>query len=232
MMSLSSEQRIKDSDEKRQYLARLLIDGGTRLLREKFDSIYKPENLELTFSDPVITRKLKKILNHREWNCLYPPSPGKCASSSNFDLWLILKLLRKISGLTSPGTGLCTMPHGFSFEEDLARIESHCSSMYDQEMTDANFSYFWKAISESFLRIAGGISPKKRSEWEVCIDEFLQDPLPSQEVNQYMKQLRAWKVREMFDAFEIQAESWTKSEYKYAMKWYSLIRRFSFYNLL
>lgn len=217
MISLSSEQKafcLKDSDEKRQYLARLLMGGGTRLLREKFDSIYKPENLELTFSDPAITGKLKRILTHREWNCLCPLNPGKCTSSSNFDFWFILKLFRTISGLTLPVTGWCTMPpQGFSFEEDLARLESYSSSIYRQEMTDANFSYFWKAISEAFLRIAGGISPEKRSEWEIFIDEFLQDPLTSQEANQYVKQLRAWKVREVVDAFETQAESWTKSEY-------------------
>ena len=216
-MSLSSEQKalcLTGSDQRRQYLGRLLIDGGTRLLREKFDSIYKPENLELTFSDPVITRKLKKILTYREWNCLYPPNPGKCTSSSNFDLWLILKLLRTISGFSPPVTGWCTMPRGFSFEEDLARIESYCSSIYDLEITDANFSYLWKAISEAFLRIAGGINPEKRSEWEIFINEFLQDPPTSQEVNPYVKQLRAGKVREMFDAFETPAESWTKSEYK------------------
>ena len=78
------------------------------------------------------------------------------------------------------------MPHGLSFEEDLARIERYCSSVYHQEMTDARFNYLWKAIREAFLRIAAGISPEKRSEWEISIDEFLQDPLTSPEGNEYI----------------------------------------------
>ena len=80
MPSLTSAQKpfcLKDSIEKRHYLGRLLIDGGKRLLREKFDSIHKPENLELTLNDPAITRKLKEILTDEEWNYLNPQNPGK-----------------------------------------------------------------------------------------------------------------------------------------------------------
>lgn len=191
MQSLSSAQKA-DGVEKRQYLARLLICGGTRLLRETFDSIHKPENLELTLNDPAIMRELRRILTDQEWDCLYPQNPGERTSSANFDLWLTLKLLRTISGLTPPVTGWHDMPYGISFEEDLARIYCYCSSVYYQQMTDATFNYLWRAISEAFLRIAGGISPEKRSEWETSIDEFLQDPLTSPEVNEYVDQLRFW----------------------------------------
>lgn len=108
-----------------------MIDGGIRFLREKFDFIYKLENFELIFSDFVIIRKFKKIFNYREWNCLYLLSLGKCVSLLNFDLWLILKLLRKISGFIFFGIGLCIMFYGFSFEEDLVCIEFYCLFMYD-----------------------------------------------------------------------------------------------------
>ena len=194
MLSLTTAQKpsfLKDSFEKHRYkLARLLIGGGTRLLREKFDSIYKPENLELTLNDPAITRKLKEILTDREWKYLNPQNSGKyCTSSASFDFWLTLKLLRTICGLTRPVTGWYTMPHGFSFEEDLARIECYCSSIYYQDSADANFVYLWEAISETFLRIAGGISSEKRNEWEVYIEEYLQDPITSKEVNEYLHQL-------------------------------------------
>ena len=198
MLSLTTTQNpvfLKDSVEKRHYkLARLLIGGGTRLLREKFDSIYKPENLALTLNDPAMTRKLKELLTDQEWNYLDPQNPGKyCTSSANFDFWLTLKLLRTICGLTRPVTGWYTMPHGFSFEEDLARLECYCSSICYQEMTDANFIFLWKAISEAFLRIAGGISSEKRNEWEISIEEYLgeyvQDAITSTEVNEYLHQM-------------------------------------------
>lgn len=167
MQSLSSEQKaycLKGSVEKRHYLARLLMRGGTRLLREKFDSIQKQENLELTFNDPAIRAKLKKILTDQEWNHLYRGNSWKFASSAKFDFDLTLELLKTIHSHTPRVTGWRTVSHGFSFEEDLTRIERYCLSVYLQEMTDARFNYLWKAISDAFLRIAGGISPEKRSE--------------------------------------------------------------------
>lgn len=199
MSSVQKSFCLKDSVEKRQYLARLLICGGTRLFREKFDFIHKPENLELLLNDPAITRKLTRILTDLEWYCVYPQNPGKYTSSANFDLWLTLKLLRTICGLTPPATGWHAMPYGLSFEEDLARIDCYCSSVYDQKMTDAMFNYLWKAVSEAFLRIAGGISPEKRSKWEISIDEFLQNPLTFPEVNVYVDQLRFWTERRITD---------------------------------
>lgn len=208
MQPLSSEQKayfLKGSVEKRHYLARLLMRGGTRLLREKFDSIQKQENLELTFNDPAIRAKLKEILTDQEWNLLYLGNSWKFTSSANFDFKLTLELLRTIHCLTPRVTGWRTVPHGFSFEEDLAAIERHCLDVIVMEMTDTHFNYLWKAISEAFLRIAGGISPEKRSEWEFLIDEFLQDPLTSVQGSEYVHQLQSRRrtvtLKELADTF-------------------------------
>lgn len=193
MLSLSSEQKavcLKRGVEKRHYLARLLMCGGTRLLREKFDSIHKRENLELILNDPAIRTKLKEILLGQEWDLLYVRNSWKFTSSANFDFGLTLKLLRTIHSLVPTVTVWRTMPDGFSFGKDLARIDRYCSSVVHQEMTAARFNYLWTAISEAFLRIAGGISLEKRSEWEISIDKFLQDPLTSPEGNEYVDQLQ------------------------------------------
>lgn len=188
---------LKSSIEKRHYLARLLMCGGTRLLREKFDSIHKRENLELTFNDPAIRKKLEEILLDQEWDLLYLRNSWKFTSSAKFDFGLTLELLKTIHSLTPRVTGWRAVSHGFSFENDLTRIERYCSSVArHQEMTDARFNYLWKAISDAFLRIAGGISPEKRSEWEILIDEFLQDPLTSPEGDEY-DQLQRWSARRL-----------------------------------
>ncbi|KAL9965171.1 hypothetical protein ACROYT_G028934 [Oculina patagonica] len=68
---------LKNDVERHQYLARLLINGGTRHLREKFDSIHKPENLQLTLNDPAIKTKLIGIATVHEWHRLYPQDPAK-----------------------------------------------------------------------------------------------------------------------------------------------------------
>lgn len=201
MLSLSSAQKavcLKDGVEKRQYLARLLIGGGTRLLREKLDSIHKRENLELIFNDTAIRTKLKDILLVQEWDLLYSRN-----SPENVYLPSILQLLRTIHSFVPRVTDWRTIPDGFSFEEDLARIERYCSSVYRQKMTDARFNYLWKAISEAFLRIAGGISPEKRSEWEISIDQFLQDPLTSPEGKEYVHQLQLREVRRLVAAINM-----------------------------
>ena len=200
MLSLSSEQKavcLKCGVEKRHYLARLLMCGGTRLLREKFDSIHKRENLELILNDPAIRTKLKDFLLDQEWDLLYVRNSWKFTSSANFDFGLTLELLRTIHSFVPRVMDWRTMPDGFSFEEDLARIDRYCSSIYRQEMTDARFNYLWKATSEAFLRIAGGISLEKRSEWEISIDKFLQEPLTSPEGNEYVDQLGRWALRRL-----------------------------------
>ncbi len=171
-----------------QYLARLLINGGTKLLREKFDSIHKPENLRLTLNDPAVKGQLSTVLDDLKWNNLYS-DPAKHVSSADFDLWLILKLLRTICGLTPLVTGWYAMPRGVAFVEDLARIECYCRFACYREMTDARFNYLWSAISKAFLRIAASISSDKRGEWENSIDELRQDPLRFPEVD-YVFQLR------------------------------------------
>ena len=204
MLSLSSTQQalsLKGSVGKRHYLARLLICGGTRLLSEKCDSIHERENLELTLNDPAIKTKLKEILTDKEWDLLYlhVRNSWKFTSSANFDLGLILELLRTIHSLAPHVTGLRTMPHDFKFGEDLASIELYCSDIQRQHITYAHFNFLWKAISETFLRIAGGISPEKRSEWEISIDKLLQDPLDSPEGNEYVCQLyRQVSIRRLF----------------------------------
>ena len=146
-------------------------------------------------NDPAIKRQLEGILTIQEWNCLYPLDPGKHISSADFDLSLILKLLRTICGLTPPVTGWYAMPCGVSFEEDLARIECYCRSFWFGEMTDAEFINLWREISEVFLTIAARISSEKRTEWEIFINELLQDPLRVPEVDNYVHELQ--KMRDV-----------------------------------
>ncbi len=168
---------LKKETERLGYLfERRLIYQGKKLLREKFDSIHKPEDLELTLNDPAIKRQLLGGVTDQERHCLYPPDPAKHVSSADFNLELILKLFRIIGGPTLPAIGQCALLHGGHFEEDLARIEYYCTSyMYDRTMTDDRFGYLWGELSEAFLRIAASISSEKRREWEIFIHELKQD---------------------------------------------------------
>lgn len=215
---------VKSDVEKCQCLARLLLYGGTKLLREKFNSIHKPESLALILNDPAIKRELEEILTDEERHCLYPMFPFRRISSANFDLWLILKLSRTICGLKPPVTGWYNMPHGVTFVEDLARIEHFCRTVYDEEMTDVRFNYLLRSISEAFLRIAGSICPEKRSEWEMIIDELLQDRQGLSEVDNNVAELRSWRKRQLAEIIHRAGDALARGWGKYKQKPVGIIK--------
>ena len=199
-----------------QRLARLLMSEGTVLLREAFDIKCPPSNLPTTLQNPA-TKKLFKAakLSKSQRDCLYP-SPGMYGKSTDFDMTLLLRLLRTICGLTPPATGWDCLPSSEdqSFGADLARIKFYCNSVYgfvieDMEIADDEFSRLWREISEALVRIAGQISPAKAKEWKNVIDTFLNDPL-TEEDKRYEQELQRWyqndlDVREYMKEVEFSA---------------------------
>ena len=86
-------------------VARLLISGGTSLLREYFDSIHSPIQLPIVLSTPVIQKQLKAAkLTKPQFDCLYP-SLGSYGGSTDLDLTLLFRLLRTVCSLALPPTG-------------------------------------------------------------------------------------------------------------------------------
>ena len=181
-----------------QRLARLLISGGTVLLREAFDIKRPPSNLSTTLQNPATKKLLKAAkLTKPQWDCLYP-SPGMYGKSIDFDITLLFRLLRTICGLTPPVTGWDALPASTddSLEADLARIKYYRNSMYghvteNMEISDDEFSVRWREVSEALVRVAGQISPAKAKEWKNAIDTFLKDPL-TEEDKRHEQELRQW----------------------------------------
>ena len=185
-----------------QRLSRLLMCGGVRLLREKFDSFYSPANLPLMLANPAIQGQLRRArISQAEWNCLYP-SPGTFGKSSDFDITLTFRLLRTICNLTEPVTGWDNLPIStdHSLEADLARIKFYRNTVYGHnrtmEIADSEFSNLWREISEALLRIAGSITQAKRDEWRNSIDKLLHDPL-TPEAQRYVDELQSWYRNDM-----------------------------------
>ena len=105
---------------------RLLIDGGTTVLRNAFDYHHPPANLAagLNVNSPKLTKLLKKkVLHKTQWDKLFPPS-GTAPDSNAFDITLFFLLLTRICGLSPPAKGWHTKPHPSdpSLEANLARI--------------------------------------------------------------------------------------------------------------
>ena len=184
-----------------QRLTRLLMRGGTVLLREIFDSIHIPANLPTTLSDPSVERQLRTTrLTIPERNRLNP-SPGVCGKSSDFDITLIFKLLRTICNLTPPTTGWDSRPNDFdhSLGADLVRIKYYRNEVYGHsrnlEIPDDQFLDLWGKISEALLRIAANLSPEKQSNWKGAIENFLHEPLTPKE-ERYAEELELWMEKD------------------------------------
>ena len=171
-----------------QRVTRLLIAGGTNLLREIFDARCPPINLPTMLRNPVTQKQLKAAkLTKPQWDCLYP-SPGEYGKSTDFDVTLLFRLLRTICGLAPPATGWDALPPSsdHSLTAELARIKYYRNSVYghvnqSMEVTDDEFPSLWQEISGALVRIAGQISAGREHEWQRTVDNFLKDPLTLEE---------------------------------------------------
>ncbi|CAH3019036.1 unnamed protein product [Porites evermanni] len=136
-------------------LSRLLIDGGTTVLRNIFDRYHPPVNLasDLNSNYSVLKNLLRKrVLNGHQWDKLFPPGGG-VPDSNTFDITLLFLLLTTICGLSPPLTGWHTKPPpgDNTLEANLARVKFFRNELYGHVTStgvDAtSFSSFWHEIS-------------------------------------------------------------------------------------
>ena len=197
---------LKATPEKRNFLllTRLLIAGGTELVREVFDLINPPHTLSTVLSSSIVSAKLRRShVTKPQYDLLYP-APGVYGKSAEFDVTLLFKLLREICGLTPPvSTGSWDKLPGatdLSQEADLARLKFYRNSVYGHpptmEVSDGNFMRLWREIREAMLRLAKGISSAKETVWKNAIDKLLKDPLtPEDEDN--VRELNKWYLNDV-----------------------------------
>ena len=140
-------------------LTRLLVEGGTKALRCTFDNIYPPAKLhQALVSNRLILQRLrsKRILSSAQWNMLYPTthSSGK---SEEFDITLLLVLLRQISGLPPPAKGWNNLPTALdkSVEANIARVTFYTNSLLRHarcaSVDDPTFDALWLEISDALI---------------------------------------------------------------------------------
>ena len=146
-------------------LSRLLIDGGTTVLRSVFDRYHPPANLAAGLNVNYVTlRNLsrKKVLHPPQWDLLFPPG-GTTPDSKTFDITLLFLLLTNICGLSRPLSGWHKPPPSSdtSLEANLARIKLYRNELYGHvTSTGVQTSVFnvkWQEISA--VLIALGLNP-------------------------------------------------------------------------
>ena len=145
-------------------LSRLLIDGGTTVLRKIFDGHHPPVNLiiDLNANYPILNNLLsRRVLNGHQWDKLFPPG-GVPPDSNTFDITLLFLLLTKICGLTPPPSGWHTKPPSSdtSHEANLARVKFYRNILYGHVTTTGvdtpTFSALWTEISGVLVSLGLG----------------------------------------------------------------------------
>ena len=142
-------------------LSRLLIDGGTTVLRKVFDGFHPPANLaaDLNVCYSTLNNLLRrKILNRHQWDQLFPPG-GAAPDSNTFDITLLFLLLTTICGLSPPPSGWHKKPppSDVSPEANLARVKYFRNVLYGHVSTTGvdtlTFNALWQEISAPLVAL-------------------------------------------------------------------------------
>jgi len=135
-------------------LTRLLVDGGTHVLREFLHSIYPRHKLQTVLSKnrrKLESLKLGRVIFDSQWEKLFPPS-GDPPDSDTFDISLLHLSIREICHLTAPLTGWHKMPaeDDDSLEANIAKIKCFRNELCHGTSTGVpnnEFEEKWKQIS-------------------------------------------------------------------------------------
>ncbi|KAL9966356.1 hypothetical protein ACROYT_G024411, partial [Oculina patagonica] len=166
-------------------LSRLLIDGGTTVLRAVFDRYHPPANLlaDLNANYLTLNNLLRKRVLHRpQWGLMFPPS-GAAPDSNTFDITLLFLLLTNICGLYRPLSFWHSKPppSDTSLEANLARIKCFRNELYGHVTTTgvntSSFSALWLEISAVLVALGFHQAEIDRLKAERCGEEDYIDML-------------------------------------------------------
>ncbi|KAL9956646.1 hypothetical protein ACROYT_G038154 [Oculina patagonica] len=191
-------------------LCRLLVDVGASVLRETFDKKRPPGSLDTVLSTPpthTILQSLRKkrVLNPLQWGKLYPAVKSS-VSSKNFDITLLMVLLRNICGLVPPATGWDSLPSvtDTTLEADIVRIKFYRNTVYghvsEASVDDATFSQYWKDIQNALVRLGGAC-------YQVAVDDLKNECMDPDFEKHYQELLKKWvkdeiSIKEKLDEIE------------------------------
>ena len=178
-------------------LCRLLVDVGTQALRDVFDGIHAPAALHSVLAGNktmLQSLRTRKIINPTQWGKMFPAIPNS-VSSRDFDVTLLMVLLRNICCLLPPITGWDALPAvtDVSRKADIARVKYFRNTVYAHaehaSVDDVTFNTYWQDIRDTLVRL-GGVKYKSaidNLETE-CMDPDIED--------HYKELLNQWKKDE------------------------------------
>jgi len=175
-------------------LCRLLVDVGTQALRDTFNNIHSPANLEAVLRRNKAMLQLlraRKIINPTQLGKLFPVNPSS-VSSTSFDITLLMVLLRNVCGLAAPETGWDARPAAtdMRLEADIARVKYFRNTVVahaeQASVDDATFNRYWSEIRDALVRL-GGVA------YRAAIDSLETECMDPDVEEHYKQLLQQWK---------------------------------------
>ena len=175
-------------------LCRLLVDVSTQALRDQFNGIHSPANLQAVLAAnkaSLLKLKARKIINPTQWGKLFPVIPCS-VSSVSFDTTLLMVLLRNLCGLAAPASGWDALPPSkdISLEADIARVKYYRNTVYAHadcaSVDDVTFNKYWSEIRDTLVRL-GGVA------YKAAVDNLETDCMDPDVEDHYKELLRQWK---------------------------------------
>ena len=217
-MAAAAPSPLASSEEKTNgaKLSRLVIDGGTTVLRIAFDSYHPPANLAAGLNANYLTLHnllRKRVLRKAQWDQLFPPG-GVALDSKAFDITLLFLLLTNICGLTPPPSGWHAKPppSDTSPEANLARIKYFRNELYGHVTTtgaDAlTFNALWLEISAVLVALGLDQAEIDRLKAEHCGEDDYLDVLldwtdSEEDIKSQLKEMRQCQTETQQDVGKV-----------------------------
>ena len=164
-------------------LSRLLIDGGTTVLRNTFHKYHPPASLAAALNanySTLYNLLSKRVICKAQWEQLFPPSGAK-PDSNVFDITLLFLLLNTICGLSPPPSGCPTKPppSDTSLEANLTRIKIFRNELYGHVSSTGidtpTLTTLWQEISATLTSLGLDQAEIDRLQAERCgEDDYIQ----------------------------------------------------------
>ena len=176
------------------YSCRLLLDGGTELLRQEFDKIFPPTDLHnVLCKEKLNLQKLpRSVLSTSMLQKLYPTS-ATCGKPTDFDITLLMVLFRYLCRLEAPpsSNNWSNMPvdSDKSLAADILRLKIYRNTVFAHAeaccISKDDFEQISNNICVIFERRGGTF-------WKLKAETMLKEPLTQCE-SAYMNQLKEWQ---------------------------------------
>ena len=185
-------------------LGRLLIDGGTDVLRKFLDSVYpKPQSLADELKNNYArfeTLRSRRVIFDQQWDKLFPPS-GDPPDPNTFDLTLLHLLIREVCYLPAPLNGWHKMPpeDDESLEANITRIKFFRNDLCHSVSTgipNDGFEDKWNKIVSSLERIEIGVYRKN-------IERLKNDSIDHETRQLVEEEIKQWRNVQEHDTLEV-----------------------------